>query len=124
MANMTAEKKRPKGGAEQSSEQDVGNKIESADSIKTTPEMTSAEIVSAVNAAAAASGRAVTVQAPAEDEQLLVVREYVSRAAQILQSLGPEYERVAWLLEDTLSYLEDADEDEEMAFEKVKIEEL
>ncbi len=117
MANMTAVKKRPKGGESQSTET-TESKLESTDSTKTGQ----SKLTTAPTGAAA--GKAVTVQAPAEDEQVLVVREYVSRAAQILQSLGPEYERVAWLLEDTLSYLEEVDEEEESAFERIKIEEL
>ena len=117
MANMTAVKKRPKGGESQSTET-TESKLESTDSVKTGPSK-----LTTVPTGAAAS-KAATVQAPAEEEQILVVREYVSRAAQILQSLGPEYERVAWLLEDTLSYLEEVDEEEESAFERIKIEEL
>lgn len=121
MANMTAVKKRPKGGASQAAGESEA-KVESQDSVDSL--RTDSHDLTQVVGGAAAGGRAVSVQAPAEDEQILVVREYVSRAAQILQSLGPEYERVAWLLEDTLSYLEDADEEDESAFERIRIEEL
>lgn len=147
MATMTAVKKRSKGVAGQSSAdsqtvesvagESVAGKSEAGESklIKNSaeggmkPVAVAAKPVAVKTAAdPAAVVQAVAVQAaiqaPAEDEQLMVVREYVSRAAQILQSLGTEYERVAWLLEDTLSYLDDADEDEELAFERVRIEEL
>ena len=122
MANMTAVKKRPKGGESQSTET-TESKLESTDSIKTGPSNLTTAPTGAV-ASKAATVQAPAVLVPAEEEQVLVVREYVSRAAQILQSLGPEYERVAWLLEDTLSYLEEVDEEEESAFERIKIEEL
>jgi hypothetical protein len=41
----------------------------------------------------------------AEKEALVEVHEHVTRAAAILRSLGAEYERVSWMLEDTLTYL-------------------
>ena len=53
--------------------------------------------------------------------------ELVSRAALLLRSLGPEYERIAWVLEDTIMYLgpgevffdfqRDLDEDPELQLE-------
>ena len=139
---MTAVKKRSKGVAGQSSAdsqtvesvagESVAGKSEAGESklIKNSaeggmkPVAVAAKPVAVKTAADPAAVVQAAIQAPAEDEQLMVVREYVSRAAQILQSLGTEYERVAWLLEDTLSYLDDADEDEELAFERVRIEEL
>ena len=43
-----------------------------------------------------------------EKEQIAVAKEHVVAAANILKSLTPELGRVGWLLEDTLTYLDEA----------------
>jgi hypothetical protein len=39
--------------------------------------------------------------------ELEEVEELVAKAAGILSSLGPNYQRIAWLLEDAVSYLDE-----------------
>ena len=39
------------------------------------------------------------------EDTLSEVREHVEYAAALLRKMGPEKERIAWLLEDTLSFL-------------------
>ena len=41
------------------------------------------------------------------------VREQVRSAARILKTLGPDKSRVGWLLEDTLTYLDEIGVDEQ-----------
>lgn len=38
--------------------------------------------------------------------ELTEVREHIQRASSILRTLGDEYERVGWLLEDAMMYLD------------------
>ena len=45
-----------------------------------------------------------------EREKLVIkdVKSRVSEAAALLRSLGGDYQRVAWLIEDSLSYIDEA----------------
>jgi hypothetical protein len=42
-----------------------------------------------------------------KDKVLRAVRESISEASSLLRNLGGEHERVAWLLEDSLMYLDE-----------------
>ena len=51
------------------------------------------------------------------EELLRQVRGHVTAAAQLLKPLGPDKERIGWLLEDVLSYLDEREE-QDGRFEK------
>jgi hypothetical protein len=44
------------------------------------------------------------------EESIAQVKELVGHAAVLLKSLSPEHSRLAWMLEDTLMYLDEIDE--------------
>jgi len=46
------------------------------------------------------------------EEKLSQVREYISAASQILNSLGTDFSRMGWMLEDMMMYIEEADQAE------------
>ena len=47
------------------------------------------------------------------EEQLAEVREHIQAASSILQTLSPELARVAWMLEDSLSFIDEAEAEKE-----------
>ncbi|MCB0359895.1 MAG: hypothetical protein KDD44_09670 [Bdellovibrionales bacterium] len=40
--------------------------------------------------------------------ELIEAREHILAAAALLEPFGPDFERVAWMLEDTLMYVDEA----------------
>jgi len=50
-----------------------------------------------------------------QQEAVSQAKEHIEAAAVVLSPLGPEFERVSWLLEDTLVYIDQACEKETSA---------
>jgi hypothetical protein len=53
-----------------------------------------------------------------EKEMIKEVKELISAAAHLVNSLGPNYQRVSWLMEDTLIYLDQANQKTKVSIPK------
>lgn len=47
-----------------------------------------------------------------ENDSLELARQYVSQAVNVLNKLGPRYEKISWVLEDALMYFNVEDDQE------------
>ena len=53
------------------------------------------------------------------DEKVLEAKEYIMAAASILRGLNTDMERVSWILEDALTFIDDAREADDTFIEQV-----
>ena len=53
------------------------------------------------------------------DKRVLEAREHILSAASLLRGLNTEMDRVAWMLEDALTFIEDAEEADQTFIEEV-----
>lgn len=53
------------------------------------------------------------------EEKVLEAKEYIMAAASILRGLNTDMERVSWLLEDALTFIDDASEADDTFIEQV-----
>lgn len=52
-----------------------------------------------------------------DPDKLSEVRELIAKASAILKKMGPHYERVGWLVEDSLGFLDEAEFDDAVDYD-------